>query len=433
MNTLVVGSGGREHALCWSLSRSPLCGKLYCTPGNAGIAAIAECLSIGVDNIDAIVAICQEKRIEYVVIGPELPLTLGLADALRNAGIDCFGPSKAAAELEGSKAFMKDVCTQAKVPTANYQRFTSAEEAKNYVRTQGTPLVVKADGLAAGKGVTIAHTNEVAFSAIDDALVKKIFGPAGTVIVIEEFLEGEEVSFFALCDGDTALPFAAAQDHKAAYDGDKGPNTGGMGAYSPAPIFDAAMQERVMREIITPTVEVMKKMGKPFTGVLFAGLMITAAGPKLLEYNVRFGDPETEAILPRLKSDLLAVLYAATRAVLDGITLKWYDSAALCVIMAAEGYPGNYKKNTKILGLNEAQRSRDAIVFHAGTSRNDTGEIIASGGRVLAVTGWGTTIADAQKTAYQAVDKIQWKEGFCRRDIGWRAVGGQELSRKISG
>lgn len=433
MKVLVIGSGGREHALCRAIAKSPLCEKLYCAPGNAGIAGVAECLEIAVDKISEIVAACRRHEIEFVVIGPELPLTLGLADALRDASIACFGPGKLAAEIEGSKGFMKDLCARAKIPTAAYRRFTSAEQAKAYVRDNGAPIVVKADGLAAGKGVTVARTLDEALAAIDDAMVNKTFGDAGASLVIEEFLEGEEVSFFALCDGETAKPFAAAQDHKAAYDGDKGPNTGGMGTYSPAPVVDAKMQDRIMREIINPAINAMHEMGRPFTGVLFAGLMMTKAGPKLIEFNARFGDPETEVIVPRLKSDLLALLYAASKGMLDGVQIHWHDRAALCVIMAAEGYPGSYKKGTVIRGFDRAEAVADTVVFHAGTARDASGKIIANGGRVLAVTGLGVTIAEAQVNAYRAVDAIDWPEGFCRRDIGWRAVGMPDVPRLEGG
>lgn len=422
MNILVVGSGGREHALCRAIAASQLCNKLYAAPGNAGIAALATCLPIASDKIPEIVDACQDKQIDFVIIGPELPLTLGLADALRKAGVACFGPSQAAAEIEGSKGFMKDLCHKAGVPTAAYKRFTDSQKALDYIRAQNLPIVIKADGLAAGKGVVIAHTQEEALAAIENAMNKKIFGQSGAEVVIEEFLEGEEVSFFALCDGKTALPFADAQDHKAAYDGDQGPNTGGMGAYSPAPIVDAGMQARIMREIITPTLDAMQSIGRPFTGVLFAGLMVTKSGPKLIEFNARFGDPETEAMLPRLKSDLLALLYAASKGMLDGITIHWHDRAALSVVMAAKGYPGDYKKGSVIHGLDQAAQISNAFVYHAGTARNASNETISAGGRVLAVTGWGTTIAEAQTHAYQAIDKINWPEGFCRRDIGWRAI-----------
>ena len=423
MKILVIGSGGREHALCRSIAQSPLLTKLYCAPGNPGIAGIAECLPIPVDKIDDIIAACHLHSIDFVVIGPEIPLALGLADELRAEGFSCFGPSKQASEIESSKGFMKDLCARAGVPTAAYRRFTDAESAKAYVKEQGAPIVVKADGLAAGKGVTVAQTVDEACAAIDDAMVNKVFGDSGASLVIEEFMEGEEASFFALCDGEVAIPFAAAQDHKAVYDGDKGPNTGGMGAYSPAPVIDAAMQDRIMREIIDPAVKTMRELGRPFTGVLFAGLMMTKTGPRLIEFNARFGDPETQAMLPRLKSDLLALLYAASKGMLDGVNIHWYDRAALCVVMAAKGYPGAYQKGAVIRGLDQAATVPDTFVFHAGTDKNAAGEIIANGGRVLGICGWGASISEAQGKAYKAVDFIDWPGGFCRRDIGWRAVG----------
>ena len=422
MKILVVGSGAREHTLCWSFSKSPLCTKLYCAPGNAGIASLAECLPIAADKIDDIVVACKKLSIEFVIIGPEVPLVLGLADKLRAANIVCFGPSAAAAQLEGSKGFLKDMCTRANVPTAAYKRFNNAEAAKAYVKAQGAPIVIKADGLAAGKGVTVAQTVDEALKAIDDAMIKKVFGDSGNEVVIEECLVGEEASFFALCDGTTAVPFAAAQDHKAVFDGDKGPNTGGMGAYSPAPVVDEKMEQRIMREIIQPSMDALRKSGTPFTGVLFAGLMINAEGPKLIEYNVRFGDPETQCMLPRLKSDLLAVLLATSKGDANKVPIEWHDNAALCVVMAADGYPGNYKRGSVIRGLDKAAKIPGTIVFHAGTVKNEKGEITANGGRVLGVTGWAPTIAEAQAKAYQAVDQIDWPEGFCRRDIGWRAL-----------
>lgn len=422
MNVLVIGSGAREHAFCWSFSKSPLCDKLYCAPGNAGIAGLAECLPIAADKISEIVAACRKHEIDFVMIGPELPLVLGMADALREAGILCFGPNKAAAQLEGSKGFLKDMCAKAGVPTAVYKRFTDVEKAEKYVREMGAPIVIKADGLAAGKGVTVAQTIDEALYAIHNAMINKAFGDSGNEVVIEECMIGEEASFFALCDGENAIPFTAAQDHKAVFDGDKGPNTGGMGAYSPAPVFDGAMQERVMREIIMPTMKTMKEMGAPFTGVLYAGLMLTKDGPKLIEYNVRFGDPETQCMLPRLKSDLLAVLMAVSKGITEGFDIYWYDLASLCVVMAADGYPGEYKKGTVIHGLENAATVPDSVVFHAGTLRNFEGEITANGGRVLGITSWANTIAEAQTKAYQAVEKIDWPDGFCRKDIGWRAV-----------
>ncbi|MGE0108671.1 MAG: phosphoribosylamine--glycine ligase [Bdellovibrionales bacterium] len=424
MKTLVIGSGGREHALCWAFSKSPLTTELYCAPGNPGIADVATCLDIKVDDIDGLVAKAKELEIDFVMVGPELPLTLGLVDRLEENGIITFGPSQAAAALEGSKGFTKDLCKKYGIPTGAYERFTDAAKAKDYVRQTGTPTVIKADGLAAGKGVTIAQNEEEAFAAIDDALSNGAFGTAGAEIVIEEFLRGEEASFFALSDGETAIPFATAQDHKAVYDGDKGPNTGGMGAYSPASNIELgdALSERVMKEIIIPTVKGMKAEGTPYKGMLYAGLMITDKGPELIEYNARFGDPETQAMIPRMESDLLAVLYATAKGIVDALELKWKNEKALCVVMAANGYPGKYEKGSVIRNLDEANKIENGIVFHAGTAQNEAGDIVAAGGRVLGVTGWAPTVTEAQKKAYEAVDKINWPEGFCRRDIGYRAV-----------
>jgi len=422
MKVLVVGGGGREHAICNALIKSPLCDKLYCAPGNAGIANVATCLPIGTEEIKKIVAAAREHKIDFVIVGPEVPLALGLVDSLDAAGIATFGPTKAAAELESSKGFMKDLCSQAGVPTAKYARFRDVEDARAYVSKQKVPIVVKADGLAAGKGVTIARTVNEAIEAVNAAMVGQVFGASGAEVVIEDFMQGEEASFFALCDGKTARFFASAQDHKAVFDGDKGPNTGGMGAYSPAPMIDEGMKERIMREIITPTVDYMKKMGRPFTGVLFAGLMMTKTGPKLIEYNARFGDPEAEAMIPRLKSDLLALLYACTQGKLDKAVMEWNNTAALGVVMAADGYPGNYLKGSVIRGLDYADAIPGVTIFHAGTLRNAAGEVTANGGRVLCVTAVAPTVAEAQKLAYQAVERIDWPEGFCRHDIGWRAV-----------
>lgn len=423
MKVLVVGSGGREHTLCWSFAKSPLCEKLYCTPGNAGIAQVAECLPYAYNQMDEIVAACKKLAIDFVMIGPEAPLSIGLADKIREAGILCFGPSKAAAQLEGSKAYMKDLFTRAGVPTAKYKRFTDPAAAKEYIHATGAPIVVKASGLAEGKGVTVAQTVAEAEQAIDDAMIKLVFGDSGKEVVIEECLIGEEVSFFAISDGKTAIPFTCAQDHKAVYDGDKGPNTGGMGAYSPVPSFTAEMQEKVMREVILPTVQTMNKEGNPFTGILFAGLMLTKDGPKTLEFNVRFGDPETQVMLPRLKSDLLEVLHIASKGELGKIKLDWHDHAALCVVMATNGYPGKYEKGSVIKGFDKAAKISDSIVFHAGTKLNDAGEITSNGGRVLGITGWAKTIEQAQAKAYETVAAIDWPQGFCRRDIGWRVVG----------
>jgi phosphoribosylamine--glycine ligase len=423
MKVLVVGSGGREHALCWAFKKSPLCEKLFCAPGNAGIADVAECVALSVREVDRIAEFCKEKSIDFVMVGPEEPLTLGLADKIRAIGIPCFGPSQAAARLEGSKAYMKDLFARAHVPTAKYQRFTDPEKAKAYIRANKLPIVIKSDGLAAGKGVTIARTLEEADGAIEDAMVKLVFGDSGKEIVIEEFLEGVEVSFFAITDGKTAIPFTNAQDHKTAFDHDQGPNTGGMGAYSPTAIFPQELQDRVMKEIILPTIDTMRADGTPYTGVLFAGLMLTADGPKTLEYNVRFGDPETQAMLPRVKSDLLEALYAAAKGELDRVKIEFHPETALCVVMASKGYPGAYGKGSAIKGFAEAAKVPDVVVFHAGTKKNEKGEIVANGGRVLGVTAWAKTPEEAQKAAYKAVDAIQWPEGFCRRDIGWRIVG----------
>ena len=420
MNVLLIGSGGREHALAWSLSSSPLLSKLYCAPGNAGIAALADCVALDVGKHDAVIAFCREHEIGFVVIGPEAPLVAGLGDALGAAGIAYFGPTKAAAQLEGSKGFTKDLCREFNIPTAAYGRFKDAASAKSYLATQSAPIVVKADGLAAGKGVVIAETLEEAAAAID-ACFSGAFGAAGAEVVIEEFMRGEEASFFALCDGSTALALATAQDHKRVGDGDTGPNTGGMGAYSTAPVMTPDMIERTMAEIIRPTVAGMAQRGTPFTGVLFAGLMITADGPKLIEYNARFGDPETQVLMMRLRSDLLPALIATSNGTLDKTTLKWADDVALTVVMAARGYPGTPLKGTEIKGLAAAAKIDGVEIFHAGT-RRDGDRLIADGGRVLNVTARGKTVAEAQAHAYAAISQIDWPEGFCRHDIGWRAI-----------
>jgi len=422
MRILVVGGGGREHALCWAIAASPLCDRLYCAPGNAGIAREATCVPIGAEDIDALVAFARDEAIDFVVVGPEAPLVLGLADRLNAAGIKVFGPSAAAAELEGSKGFMKDLCAKYGIPSAAYGRFTDAAAAKAYLRQQGAPIVVKADGLAAGKGVTVAETIAEAEAAVDAALRDGTFGEAGAEVVIEECLVGEEASVFALVDGTTALPLASAQDHKRAGDGDTGPNTGGMGAYSPAPIVTEELARLVMGEILQPTVHAMREEGRPYKGALYGGLMITAEGPKLLEYNVRFGDPECQVLMARLKSDLLPALIATSDGVLESFDLRWSDEAALVVVLAAEGYPGAYEKGSAIRGLEAAEDDEAVVVFHAGTKTGEDGAILANGGRVLGVTALGTTVAEAQRHAYAAVDRIDWPEGFCRRDIGWRTA-----------
>lgn len=423
MKILVVGSGGREHSLCWTLAASPLCEKLFCAPGNAGIAQEAECVPIPVDDIPALVDFAKREEIELVVVGPEAPLVAGLVDRLDEAGIRAFGPTAAAAALEGSKAFTKDLCAKYGIPTADYGRFTDADAAKAFVRERSLPIVVKADGLAAGKGVVIAATLEEADGAIDAALEDQQFGEAGAELVIEDFMEGEEVSFFALVDGTSAVALASAQDYKRVFDDDQGPNTGGMGAYSPAPLMTDELAARVMAEIIEPTVAAMEAEGRPFKGVLYAGLMITPEGaPKLVEYNVRFGDPECQVLLMRLMSDLVTALVATCDGVLGSFDLRWYPEAALCIVMATEGYPGSYAKGSVIGGLEAAESDADVTVFHAGTKQGADGACLANGGRVLGVTALGESIGTARERAYAAVDRIDWPEGFCRRDIGARAV-----------
>jgi phosphoribosylamine--glycine ligase len=420
MNILILGSGGREHALAWKIAGSPLADRLYCAPGNAGIAREAQCVALDVADHAAVIAFCQSSKIDLVVVGPEVPLCAGIVDDLEAAGIKAFGPSKWAARLEGSKGFTKDLCKANKIPTAAYERFKGAAAAKDYVRKHGAPIVVKADGLAAGKGVVVAETIAEAEAAIDMMFTGGLGQPAWE-IVIEDCLVGEEASFFALCDGDTAIALASAQDHKRVGDGDTGPNTGGMGAYSPAPIMTPAMNQRVMDEIIHPTVRAMKALGAPFKGVLFAGLMITKDGPQLIEYNVRFGDPETQVLMLRLMSDLVPALVAARDGQLKNFDLRWYPDAALTVVMAAKGYPGNYFRGTLIEGLNDAAQIDGVEVFHAGTKADGT-RILANGGRVLNVCARGKNVHEAQQRAYAAVDRIKWPDGFCRRDIGWRAI-----------
>ncbi|MFO1158839.1 MAG: phosphoribosylamine--glycine ligase [Reyranellaceae bacterium] len=424
MRVLVVGGGGREHALCWAIAASPLCSKLYCAPGNAGIAQVAECIDVAAENVAGQVALALAQKIDFVVVGPEVPLVAGLADRLAEAGIKVFGPSAQAAQLEGSKGFTKDLCRRCGIPTGAYERFTDVDRAVDYVKARGAPIVVKADGLAAGKGVIVADTVDQAIAAVRDMLSANRFGAAGASVVIEEFLVGQEASFFALCDGEHALPLIGAQDHKRAFDGDKGPNTGGMGAYSPAPIFDAAMQQRTMDEIILPTVRAMSEAGTPFKGVLYAGLMITAQGPKIFEYNCRFGDPETQVLMMRLKSDILPALIATADGGLRHFDLRWSDETALTVVMAAKGYPDAYQKGSEIRGLEAASRVEGVEIFHAGT-RPDGKRVLANGGRVLNVTAMGPTVGVARDRAYRAVDLIDWPEGFCRRDIAWRAIGSQ--------
>lgn len=427
MNILLIGSGGREHALAFALKKSPSCENLYIAPGNAGTALIAENVWLAISNHAEVIKFCKEKNIGLVVVGPEAPLVDGIADALNEAGIPVFGPGKFGAQLEGSKAFTKHICDKYKIPTASYREFTDeqVEDAKKYVEKLPTPIVVKADGLAAGKGVIIAQTNAEALQAIEDILVTKEFGSAGSKVVIEEFMEGEEISVFAVSDGINAVYFGSAQDHKKVGDGDTGLNTGGMGAYAPAPIMTKALETQIMDEIIKPTVQAMQDFGHPYKGVLFAGLMITKTGPRLIEFNSRFGDPETQVLMARLKSDLVAILLAAANGDISSVNVEMHDNAALCVVMAANGYPGDYTKGTVIEKLDDAAKIPGVNIFHAGTKLNTKGEFIANGGRVLGVIGTGKNVEEAQKIAYKAVDTIEWPEGFCRRDIGWRAVGGK--------
>jgi phosphoribosylamine--glycine ligase len=417
MRVLVVGSGGREHALAWAIAASPLVDALYCAPGNAGIAEEAECVAVGATDIAGLVGFCRRERIDFVVVGPEAPLVSGLVDALEGEGIPAFGPNAAAAALEGSKAYAKDLCMRAQIPTAAYRRFRDPAAAKAFIASHGVPIVVKADGLAAGKGVTVATDLDTACRAVDAALVERRFGDAGLEIIVEDCLAGEEASFFALVDGKNALPLATAQDYKRVGEGDTGPNTGGMGACSPAPCLTPALEGAVMERIILPAVAAMERKGRPFKGVLYAGLMLTDAGPMLLEFNVRLGDPEAQVLMMRLMSDLLPALIAARDGVLRSVDLRWHAEHAVCVVMAAGGYPDAPEHGSEIRGLDPAAADTKVKVFHAGT-RRDGARLLADGGRVLGVTALGQDRADARDRTYAAVDLIDWPQGFCRRDIG---------------
>ncbi len=421
MRVLVIGSGGREHALCWKLAASPLLSKLWCAPGNPGTAEVAENVPIGGMDIAALVDFARENKVDLVVPGPEAPLVAGVADAMGLAGIACCGPSAAAARLEGSKTFTKEVCDAAAIPTALWERFDDAAAARDFVRRRGAPIVVKADGLAAGKGVVVAASEAEAEAAIADFMERGTLGESGATVVIEECLVGEEVSLFALCDGTTAIPLGSAQDHKRVGDGDTGPNTGGMGAYSPPPALSPALEAAAMDRIIRPALAEMARQGTPFRGILFAGLMVTADGPKLIEFNVRFGDPECQVLMVRLMDDLLPALLAVTDGELDRISLRFRPVPALGVVMATKGYPGDYPKHTPIGDLAAAAAVPGATVFHAGTDLRD-GTLVSSGGRVLTVVGQGEDIAAARRVAYQAVGRIDWPMGFSRGDIGWRAL-----------
>jgi phosphoribosylamine--glycine ligase len=416
-HVLIIGSGGREHALCWRMKQSPNVAKVWCSPGNGGIAEDVACIAL--PTPEAVLDFCRKESIALVVIGPEQPLVEGLTDRLSQAGVAVFGPSAKAARLEGSKGFMKELCRKYEIPTAAYGFFDNISDAKQFLAGKSYPLVVKADGLAAGKGVVIAENEGAALAAIDDMFAGKIAG--GGRVVIEEFLQGEEVSFFALCDGRHALYFGCAQDHKRAYDGDCGPNTGGMGTYAPPPVVSNELVKTVMDTIIQPTLHGMAKEGAPFSGVLFAGLMLTASGPKLLEYNVRFGDPETQSLMMRFSGDLFALLNGCALGRLSSADISFVKEAAICVVMAAKGYPGAYDKGSVIRGLDQAGAVPGVKIFHAGTSLKE-GKIIATGGRVLGVTALAGTLKEAQALAYKAVDRIDWPEGFCRRDIGWRGI-----------
>jgi phosphoribosylamine--glycine ligase len=420
MNVLLIGSGGREHALAAKIAASPRLSTLFCAPGNPGISDVAECIVLDIADHAKVVDFCRVNAVRLVVVGPEAPLVAGLADALVEGGIAVFGPAAAAAQLEGSKAFTKELCDRYAIPTAAYGKFNNAPKAKAHVRSHGAPIVIKADGLAAGKGVTVAMTLEEAFAAIEDCF-EGAFGEAGAEVVIEEFLEGEEASFFCICDGTTALPLTSAQDHKRVGDGDSGPNTGGMGAYSPASIMTDDLVNEVMTTIIEPTMRGMTDMGAPFTGILYAGLMLTADGPKLIEYNVRFGDPECQVILPRMESDLLALLNAAATGELAGRSIGWSHKKAATVVLCAPGYPEAPRKGSAIILPRAIDLADGVTIYHAGTA-NKEDKLIANGGRVLNVTALGDTVTQAARKAYDAVSMIDWPEGFCRSDIGWREI-----------
>lgn len=422
MKVLVIGGGGREHALVWKIAQSPLVEKLWCAPGNPGIARQAECVPLAIEDIDGLLRFARENGVDLTVVGPELPLTLGIVDRFQAAGLAIFGPSQAAARLEGSKVFCKDLMAKYGIPTAAYGTFTDREAAVAFIRRRGAPIVVKADGLAAGKGVVVATTEEEAIAAVDSSMVEKAFGEAGNTVVIEEFLEGEEASFLAFTDGRLILPLASAQDHKAVFDDDQGPNTGGMGAYSPAPVVTAALHDEIVRTVLEPLVAGMEREVCPYRGILYAGLMIKGNEIKVLEFNARFGDPEAQPLLARLKSDLVPVLLACARGDLSGFSLEWHEQAAVCVVMASGGYPGPLAKGFPISGLEAAEKIPDLMVFHAGTAEKD-GRIVNSGGRVLGVTGLGATVAEAIDRAYQGVRAIGWEGAHFRTDIGRKALG----------
>jgi phosphoribosylamine--glycine ligase len=420
MNILILGGGGREHALAWAVMQNPKCDKLIVAPGNAGIAQIAECARLDIENGAAVVAFCEENAIDFIIIGPEAPLAAGVADRLREAGLLVFGPSKEAAQLEASKSFTKEICDAAEAPTAAYAHFTEAAPAKAYIEAQGAPIVVKADGLAAGKGVIVAQTVEEACAAVDD-MFGGAFGGAGAEVVIEEFMDGEEASFFVLCDGEVALPIGTAQDHKRIGEGDTGPNTGGMGAYSPAPVLTSDVADKALTQIVKPTLREMAQRGAPYSGVLYVGLMIKDGQPRLVEYNVRFGDPECQVLMMRLGAQAMDLMHATAEGRLEGMRVNWAEDHAMTVVMAADGYPGSYEKGSVIKGLDALPETSSQMVFHAGTTEAE-GQITASGGRVLNVTARGASLREAADLAYDMVGRIDWPEGVYRRDIGWRAL-----------
>jgi phosphoribosylamine--glycine ligase len=420
MNILILGGGGREHALAWAVTQNPKCDRLIVAPGNAGIAEIAECAALDIQDGGAVATFAEENAIDFVIIGPEAPLAAGVADRLRETGLSCFGPSKDAARLEASKSFTKEVCDASDAPTAAWARFDTSEPAKDYIRANGAPIVVKADGLAAGKGVIVAMDEATALTAIDDMLSGS-FGAAGAEVVIEEFMEGEEASFFVLSDGETVLPIGTAQDHKRAFDGDEGPNTGGMGAYSPAPVMTDQVVQQALEKIVRPTIAELAARGMPYQGVLYAGLMIEEGKPRLVEYNVRFGDPECQVLMMRLGAQALDLMLACAEGRLADEQVNWADDHAMTVVMAANGYPGAYEKGSTISGLEDITEDSRQMVFHAGTAESE-GKIVATGGRVLNITARSETLRDARRHAYEIVDRINWPGGFCRRDIGWRAL-----------
>ncbi len=421
MNILVIGGGGREHALVWKIAQSPLVDKIYCAPGNPGIAQLADCVHIAADDIEGLCEFARAEQIDLTVVGPEIPLTLGIVDHFQAAGLAIFGPTRNAAQIEGSKRFSKELMERHQIPTAAYRSFTDHDEAVAYVKAQGAPIVIKANGLAAGKGVVVAMTEEQALAALDDMMLGQVFGEAGSCIVIEEFMAGEEASFFAFTDGTAILPLASSQDHKRVYDQDQGPNTGGMGAYSPAPVVTAELHQEIVDTIVRPTIAGMAKDGYPYSGILYVGLMIRDGKPRVVEYNARFGDPEAQPLLMRMKSDIVPILKACAMGELGGKTIEWHDKAAVCVVMASGGYPADYAKGLPITGLADVATMEDVMVFHAGTAL-EQGKVVNQGGRVLGVTGLGPTVAEAISNAYRGVDKIHWDKVHYRRDIGARAL-----------